>query len=248
VHDVTDVILAPESETEEFGVEDPRITPIGDRFYITYVAISRHGPATALASTTDFKTFDRHGVIFCPDNKDVVFFPEKIGGLFAALHRPACGAAFTRPEMWVARSPDLVHWGSHQPLQIGGAGWQSGKVGGGTPPIRVKDGWLAIYHGNRLPAGAGDVGAYCGGAFLLDPEDPGRVLRFTPEPFFSPEADFEVDGFIPNVVFPTGVVRDGENLLVYYGAADAVTAVVEFAEKALIDALAPRQSAVGGPY
>ena len=72
--------------------------------------MSRHGPATALASTIDFRSFERHGIIFCPENKDVVLFPEKIGGNFAALHRPVCGTPFTRPEMWVARSPDLIHW------------------------------------------------------------------------------------------------------------------------------------------
>ena len=63
------------------------------------------------------------------------------------------------------------------------------------------------------------------------------MLRRTPEPFFAPEADFEVAGFVPNVVFPTGVVQDGETLLVYYGAADAVTAVAEFSLRELLDAM-----------
>ena len=53
--------------------------------------------------------------------------PEKIGGNFAALHRPVCGTPFTRPEMWVARSPDLIHWGAHAPLTLSDAGWQSGR-------------------------------------------------------------------------------------------------------------------------
>ena len=165
---------------EEFGVEDPRITPLDGRFYFTYVAVSRHGPATALASTADFRTFERHGVIFCPENKDVVLFPEQIGGAYAALHRPVCGTPFTRPEMWVARSPDLIHWGAHAPLTVAGGEWQSGRVGAGPPPIRVPDGWLAIYHGNRHPTRPGEVGAYYGGAVLLDPDDPARVLRRTP--------------------------------------------------------------------
>ena len=96
---------------EEFGLEDPRITQIGDRFYITYVAVSRHGPATALASTTDFKTIERHGIIFCTENKDVVLLPERIGGEYVAIHRPVGDMPFSRPEMWTARSPDLIHWG-----------------------------------------------------------------------------------------------------------------------------------------
>ena len=241
VREITESIFCPESELEEFGVEDPRITFMNGRFYFTYVAVSRHGPATALASTTDFRTFERHGVIFCPENKDVVLFPEKIGGTFAALHRPVCGSPFTRPEMWVARSPDLLHWGAHAPLNVSGGAWQSGRVGAGAPPIRIEEGWLEIYHGNQNPTRPGEVGTYHGGAMLLDAENPGRVLRRTPEPFFVPEADFEVGGFISNVVFPTGVVQDGTSLLVYYGAADTSTAVAEFSERELLEAMVAKR-------
>jgi predicted GH43/DUF377 family glycosyl hydrolase len=238
VREVTGVTLRPHGEAEEFGVEDPRITPLNGRFYVTYVAVSRHGPATALASTADFRTFDRHGLIFCPENKDVVLFPEPIGGAYAALHRPVCGTPFTRPEMWVARSPDLLHWGAHVPLALPAGDWQSGRVGAGPPPVHVPDGWLAIYHGNRHPTRPGEVGTYYGGALLLDADDPARVLKVTAEPFMRPEAAFEVNGFVPNVVFPTGIVEDGEKLLVYYGAADAVTAVAAFDRPELLGSMA----------
>lgn len=237
VRDVSGPQLLPEHEWEEYGVEDPRITFLDGRFYITYVAVSRHGPATALASTTDFRTFERHGIIFCPENKDVVLFPERIRGSFAALHRPVCGTPFTRPEMWVARSTDVIHWGDHRPLDVSGGEWQSGRVGGGAPPLRVPGGWLAIYHGNRQPTRAGDVGAYFGGAVLLDEHDPTRVIARLPEPFLIPELEFEIVGFVPNVVFPTGIVREGDDLLVYYGAADASTAVAIFSERELLGAL-----------
>jgi predicted GH43/DUF377 family glycosyl hydrolase len=237
VREVTGVTFRSRGEVEEFGVEDPRITPLNGRFYFTYVAVSRHGPATALASTTDFRTFERHGVVFCPENKDVVLFPEMIGGAFAALHRPVCGTPFTRPEMWVARSPDLLHWGGHVPLAVSGGEWQSGRVGAGPPPVRVPGGWLTIYHGNRHPTRPGEVGTYYGGALLLDATDPAMVLRRTPEPFFRPEAEFEVAGFVPNVVFPTGIVQDGDVLLIYYGAADAVTAVAEFSLRELLEVI-----------
>jgi predicted GH43/DUF377 family glycosyl hydrolase len=240
VREVTSVSFRPDGELEEFGVEDPRITPLGGRFYFTYVAVSRHGPATALASTVDFQTFERHGVIFCPENKDVVLFPEPIAGAFAALHRPVCGNPFTRPEMWAARSPDLLHWGGHAPLSLSEGDWQSGRVGAGAPPIRVPDGWLEIYHGNRQPSRPGDVGAYYGGVLLLDADDPARVIRQSQGPMFVPEADFEVAGFVPNVVFPTGVVRGAETLLIYYGAADSSAAVVELAERDVLDALVAR--------
>ncbi|MEO2090481.1 MAG: glycoside hydrolase family 130 protein [Gemmataceae bacterium] len=237
VGEVTDTVFRPQGETEEYGVEDPRVTPLNGRFYFTYVAVSRHGPATALASTSDFRTFDRHGVIFCPENKDVVLFPESVGDSYVALHRPVCGTPFTRPEMWVARSPDLIHWGSHAPLRLADSEWQSGRVGAGCPPVRVPGGWLEIYHGNRRPTRPGEVGEYFGGALLLDAADPTRVLKWTAEPFLRPEEGFEANGFVPNVVFPTGVVPAGDTLLVYYGAADTVTAVAEFSLREVLAAM-----------
>ena len=129
--------------------------------------------------------------------------------------------------MWFAQSPDLLHWGSHVPLTIPGSEWQSGRVGAGPPPIRVPAGWLAIYHGNRRPSRPGDVGEYAAGALLLDANDPTRVLKWTPSPLLRPEMEWELEGFVPNVIFPTGVVQDDQKLFVYYGAADAVCAVAE---------------------
>jgi len=214
------------SPLEEFGVEDPRITPLDGRFYVTYVAVSRHGVATALASTEDFCTFTRHGVIFGPENKDVVLFPEKIGGQYVALHRPSGSAGFARPEMWLARSPDLLHWGEHQHLLSGGSGWDSGRIGAGPPPLRVPEGWLVIYHGCTRPQRPGDVGVYSAGAMLLDHGDPSRILRRSSTPLFAPQADFERCGFVPNVVFPTGMIAEDASLVLYYGAGDTHYAVV----------------------
>ncbi len=237
VERVTEVCFTPHSEWEEFGVEDARITPLDGRFWFTYVTVSRHGAATALASTADFRTFDRHGIIFCPENKDVVLFPHRVGGAYAALHRPNGATPFTRPKMWLARSPDLTYWGRNEPLYGGSGAWETGRIGAGPPPIRTADGWLALYHGNRHPTRPGAVGAYAAGALLLDADNPARVLRRTAEAIMEPTTDFERHGFVPEVVFPTGIVETGETLLVYYGAADACTAVVEFSRGELLAAL-----------
>ena len=115
--------------------------------------------------------------------------------------------------------------------------WETGRIGGGTPPIRVPEGWLELYHGNRFPTRPGEVGAYSAGALLLDAADPAVVLRSTPEPVFEAQADFERIGFVPDVVFPTGIIEAGDRLRVYYGAADTATAVVEFARDELMAAL-----------
>lgn len=243
IDEVTDVRFLPQTEMEEFGVEDPRITALDGRYYFTYVAVSRHGAATALASTTDFRRFERHGIIFCPENKDVVLFPDQVGGEFVALHRPNAATPFCRPEMWVARSSDLVRWGRHDCLHGGDAAWETGRVGAGTPPVPVEDGWLEIYHGNRQPTRPGEVGRYSTGLLLLDRENPARIVGRTLESVFEPTADFERHGFVPDVVFPTGIVESGGSYLVYYGAADSAAAVVEFARDEVLGLL--RQARAG---
>ena len=219
--------FAPETELEEFGVEDPRITPIDGTFYFTYVAVSRHGAATALASTKDFHSFLRHGIVFPPENKDVVLFPEKIEGHYLALHRPNAATPFTKPEMWLASSPDLTHWGQHQHFLGGSAAWDIGRIGAGTPPMRLPEGWLEIYHGNNRRQEDSGIGEYSGGLLLLDGQQPQRIIAAAGQVFLA-ENDYERQGFVPNVVFPTGIVQQGANLLIYYGAADTCSAMVEF--------------------
>jgi predicted GH43/DUF377 family glycosyl hydrolase len=219
--------MRPETAWETYGVEDPRITPLEGRFYFTYVAVSRHGACTALASTTDFHTITRHGIIFPPENKDVLLFPERIAGEYVALHRPNPNTHFHAPEIWIAYSPDLIRWGRHQPLYGGGREWESDRIGGSVPPIRIPEGWLEIYHATRRVPG--QVGIYTAAAMLLHPEQPARVLKLSPNPILVPEADFEREGFVPNVIFPTGAVVRGDTLLIYYGAADTCTGVAELA-------------------
>ena len=235
IDSVTDVRLEPAMPYEEYGVEDPRITAIGEIFYITYVAVSRHGAATALASTTDFKSFTRHGIIFYPENKDVVLFPRKIDGEFYALHRPNAATPFTKPEMWIASSRDLLLWGNHQPLLGGSDAWDIGRIGAGTPPIRTEEGWLEIYHGNSRREEDEHIGAYSAGVLLLDLADPRKIIGRSGQ-IFGPQSDFECGGFVGNVVFPTGIVELDKTVLVYYGAADTSTAVVELSLQDLLSA------------
>ena len=237
ISDFDGPVFVPDMPLEEFGVEDPRITPLDGRFYITYVAVSRHGVATALASTEDFRTFTRRGVIFGPENKDVVLFPERIGGDYVAIHRPSGSAGFAKPEMWLARSPDLLHWGRHEHLLGVGPTWDSVRIGAGPPPLRIPEGWLVLYHGCAKPKKPGDVGVYSAGFLLLAHDDPSRILRRSSTPLLTPQTDFERDGFVPNVVFPTGIVADGDSLLIYYGAGDTCSAVVRMSLTEIMESL-----------
>ena len=218
--------LSPATAYESYGIEDPRITRLGGTYWVNYTAVSSYGIATALASTTDFRTFERHGVIFPPPNRDVTIFPKKIGGRYAALHRPM-PAGIGEPAIWVARSSDLLAWGGHRLVAAARAGrWDDAKVGGGAVPFRVRSGgrdtWLAVYHGvTRSPP------AYSLGALLLDARDPARVIARSPEPILRPEASYEREGFFGGVVFTCGVLAEGDLVRIYYGAADGVTAVAD---------------------
>lgn len=228
--------LAPATAYESFGIEDPRITLLGGRYWINYTAVSSHGIATALASTTDFRTFTRHGIIFPPNDRDVTIFPEKIAGRCVALHRPM-PTGLGHPAIWIASSRDLISWGDHQFVAGARAGsWDDAKVGGGAVPIRVRagkqDAWLAIYHGVT-----GTPAAYSLGALLLDGRDPARVIARSREPILRPEAAYEREGFFGGVVFTCGVLAEGDLVRIYYGAADGVTAVADLSLAEILGAL-----------
>ena len=234
---VNAVRFDPVEPWEKYGVEDPRITYLDGRYWITYVAVAERGPCTALASTTDFVAYQRQGIIFPVENKDVVLFPEKIGGRYMAMHRPVSG--FAHPAMWLASSDNLTDWGRHTLLQLDPAQWSQGRVGGGCPPIKTDHGWLVIYHGNdHSPKNkSGEVGSYFGAAMLLDMEDPSRVIARSPEPLFRPAETFEREGFVPNVVFPTGMVERDDEFLIYYGAGDEAVGLTRWSRQAIIDSL-----------
>ncbi len=228
--------LSPATEFESFGIEDPRITLLDGTYWINYTAVSPYGISTALASTRDFRTFERHGIIFPPPNRDVTIFPETIGGRHAALHRPM-PEGLGEPAIWIGWSPDLMAWGDHHVVAGARPGsWDDGKVGGGAVPFRVRagghDGWLAVYHGvTRAPL------EYSLGALLLDGRDPGRVLARSREPILRPEAPYERVGFFGGVVFTCGLLTEGDNVRVYYGAADGVTAVADLSLAGILSGL-----------
>ncbi len=221
-------VIFPANCYETFGIEDPRISFIEGTYYITYVAVCPFGVTTCLASTKDFSSFERHGIIFCPENKDVVIFPEKVGNKYYALHRPD-SPLFGKRDMWIAQSPDLLCWGNHRYLMGPCAGcWDEIKIGAGAVPFKIDRGWLEIYHGiarnNR----------YCLGAVLLDKDKPWKVIARSSEPVLGPQADYEVEGFLGNVVFSCGLLFEEDKLKIYYGVAD--TAVC-YAEVNLVDIL-----------
>lgn len=227
--------LFPETKLETFGIEDPRITEIDDTYYIVYSAVSPYGVGAALATTKDFISIERKGMIFPPENKDVVLFPEKINGKFYALHRPV-PKSNGQPEIWIAESNDLLTWGNHRHLiGLRDGFWDSGRMGAGAPPIRTETGWLELYHG------ADKFDKYCMGAVLLDLEDPTRVIARTRHPILVPSASYEIQGFFGNVVFSCGAILEQDVVKMYYGVSDTSMACAEIALQDITDALCEEQ-------
>ncbi len=223
--------LAAVNDYETFGVEDPRISLIGGVYYINYVAVSPLGVTTALASTLDFQSFERHGVIFCPDNKDVVIFPDRIKGRYYALHRPDSGL-FHKQDIWIADSPDLRCWGHHRCLMGTRPDcWDRVKIGASAVPFKTPEGWVEVYHG------VDENNRYCLGAVLLDAAEPWKVLARSAEPIFEPESDYECEGFFGNVVFSCGLLCEDEKVKIYYGAADTTICYAELALRNVLQSL-----------
>lgn len=206
--------IYPHNEYETYGLEDPRCTQIGDTYYINFSAVSERGICVELVTTKDFRSYQDEGVIFLPDNKDVAIFAGKASDRYWALNRPMAPSTGNL-DVWISSSTNLHDWGHHQRL-FGGSvqGWDDGRVGAGMPPFLTQAGWLEIYHA------ANQQNQYGLGAILLDRDNPAKIIARNPDPIMMPQAQYETDGFFGDVVFTCGGVVAGDELTVYYGAAD----------------------------
>jgi beta-1,2-mannobiose phosphorylase / 1,2-beta-oligomannan phosphorylase len=187
-------------------------------------------------------------------NKDAMLFPEPVPGpdgkpAYAMLHRPMWDLSWfsriggqplparvsdPRQSIWVSFAPAdavmgdlraLTRLGQHRQVAQPRQPWEATKIGGGTPPVRIPEGWLILYHGvtaRNDPHPLVEVPVrYVAAAMVLDPLDVSRVLSRSRVPLLEPETE-ERDGAVPNVVFPTAIdLRDDGGADVYYGMADS---------------------------
>jgi len=235
-------LLAPGDEaSEQWGFEDPRVVWIDElaRWVITCTAYGPAGPAVFLATTEDFTSVERYGIVRHPDDKNAALFPHRIDGRWVLLHRPTTrfdGAH--HGEIFLSRSDDLFNWSTpEQVLQPrSGAWWDSLRIGIGPPPLRTEHGWLLVYHGVKQIVGGG---IYRVGLALLDLAEPTRVLRRLPNWVLAPSTPYERTGDVPNVIFPCGLLHDEttDELRLYYGGADSVICVASARLRDVLDAL-----------
>jgi predicted GH43/DUF377 family glycosyl hydrolase len=237
--------IAREAPYESWGVEDARITYLEDekRYAITYTGYSPEGPRVCLITTDDLlrpERYKRHGPRIAGENKNCVVFPQKVDGQYVILHRPmpriVCVRVSSLEDEWPAEGTAIM---GPRP-----GTWRSSRVGAGAPPIRTDVGWLFPFHG----ATAIDEGnVYSMGWCVVDVNDPAKVLYVSDAPALTPQAPYEIElGLIPQVdpanfktgvrvVFPQGLVERGDDLIVYYGAADVSVAGARVNKRELVE-------------
>ncbi|TRZ51658.1 glycosidase [bacterium] len=225
---------------ESFGIEDPRIVRIEDKYYLIYTAVSEDldgeidrswreeiakKPMIALSTTKDFLTFIDYDVII-PNlsGKDSSFFPTKVDGKYWLLYREGVGKTY------FAKSSTLTSWQERILVFEERPGyWDCKRTGIGAPPIQTEKGWLLFYHG------VDDANTYRLGIMFLDLKNPSQILYRSPEPVLEPEKDYEKSGYIDNVVFTCGAIEKNGQYYVYYGASDRVIGLATVEKKSVLD-------------
>jgi len=216
-----------------FHVYDPRITRLGDDFYIVVAMDMENSCKLGLVRTSDFRQFTFMGIISGEDSRNGVLFPEKINGKYLMLERPnrqTAGGVASGNEIWLSASNDLLAWKPVCPVLQGRWHYWDELIGSGPPPVKTRDGWLHLYHG--VATHFSSVNIYQAGVVLLDLEDPSKVVARSRANILEPREMYEMVGQVPNVVFPGGMIvekfdKDGFALpespvKIYYGAADTV--------------------------
>lgn len=228
-------IFVPEDNFECHGVEDPRITKIGDTLYMVYAGFDgvRAHVALATIQEEDFLNrnwkWERHGDIFPKklpfrgkDDKDAFIFPEKVLDNWLLVHR-------VPPDIWFSYSQDLDRWIDHAVVALPRPGlWDNMKIGGGGPPFKTEVGWIFIYHGVTHTPGKA-FGKYQLGVIITDLKNPEEVLYRSDEPILEPTEEYELarDASGPDVVFTCGQIVHDEKVLVYYGGGDTSIGVAD---------------------
>ncbi len=231
------------SNNSELGVEDPRIVKIEDKYYMTYVGLSKdEGISTYLAVSENGIKWERKGIIFGEQDKDVVLFPEKIKDKYVAFDRPEGNFEFSTPHIWIAYSKDFLHWGELKAVQLLPKHKDFYRNGAGPPPIKTEKGWLFIFHEVSSQKSSGFLSSikkflrikikqgpdvYTTWVALLDLNNPEKLIARSQSPIIIPKKKYEISFEGKEVVFPTGIIlnENKKDILVYSGAGDVYVTV-----------------------
>ena len=228
--------MTPETlqDTDVLRVYDPRLTVIDGRCYVCFAVDTRHGLRGGIAVTDDFEKVEVLSLTV-PDNRNMVLFPEKVGGMYVRLERPMpvySRNGKDRFDIWLSKSPDLRFWGdSGLVMGVEDVPFANDKIGPGAPPVKTEKGWLTLFHAVHRDDTRGKHGwedrwtkCYHAGIMLLDLEDPSKVIGKSDVPLIDPETFRETEeGIRTNVIFTGGMIlEDSGEVKIYYGASDTV--------------------------
>ena len=229
-------LIVPELNWEKFGCEDPRITFIDDEYFVFYTAISNYpitsdGIRIGLALSPDLKSISAKHLVTPFNAKAMTLFPKKINGNYGVIftygseqgNSTVAFASFPqKSDIW---SPDFwQNWTNtldHHRLELGRL--NTDRVEVGAPPIEIDQGWLIFF--SHIQNYYSESKVFGIEAAILDKNDPTKVLFQTSQPIMVPQEDYELQGVVPNVIFPSGALLSNDLIYLYYGAADTSTAV-----------------------
>jgi len=218
-------ILFPATPSQRNGIEDARFVRFQNedgthRYFATFTAFDGKMVVPELVETSNFLLF-RFISLNGPaaQNKGMALFPRKINGLYAMLSRQ------DNENIFLMFSDNVHFWDDHKLLLKPAFPWELVQLGNCGSPIETEAGWLVLSHG------VGPMRKYCIGAFLLDRDDPSKVIGRLREPLLKPNQS-EREGYVPNVVYTCGALVHNGELIIPYGLADHATgfATVPLAE------------------
>jgi predicted GH43/DUF377 family glycosyl hydrolase len=239
-----DKIISPQNSAQEYGIEDPRISFIDGRYYMTTCCTSSERHSTMLYESRDGLNYDCMGIVLDHQNKDMLLFEGRINNKYYALTRPLGECYFATPPsglyhpgaaIHLASSPDLLHWKpSDRPfLRAKRSSLSNVKMGGGTPPVLTDEGWIILYHGVENKS---KVGIYRTFWALLDKDDPSNIIYLADEtplleahPSLTSKMREQV--YLDDVVFTTGIADHEENYIVASGELDLACRITVIPKK-----------------
>jgi predicted GH43/DUF377 family glycosyl hydrolase len=228
-----DKIISPNNTSQEYGLEDPRISMVDGRYLMTVCSVSSERHSTILFESENGLQYKELGIVLDHQNKDMLIFEGKLGNRYYALTRPLgeCYFGSSPDSLWhpgaaihLASSADKMFWkpDDHAFLRARKNSRTNVKIGGGTPPVLTEKGWLMLYHGVEKK---GAVGIYRTFWAILDSANPSDVLELhDQEPLLeaNPALTSEIQDqmYISDVVFSTGIVASGDEYFIASGEAD----------------------------
>jgi beta-1,2-mannobiose phosphorylase / 1,2-beta-oligomannan phosphorylase len=239
-----DKIISPKATNQEYGIEDPRISFIDGRYYMTTCCVSAERHSTMLYVSDNGLDYRCLGIVLDHQNKDMLLFEGKINGLYYALTRPLGECYFASPPSseWhpgagihLASSQDLLHWAPADKafLRARKSSLSNVKIGGGTPPVLTESGWLMLYHGVESK---GHVGVYRTFWALLEKDNPLIILHLEDKvPLM--EANAELTSvishqmYIHDVAFTTGIAGHGDDFILASGESDLACRITMISKK-----------------